>query len=772
MEGLNFIRKYSILSRWLLSYFVLLLTTLVICLFAYGNAIGLVRTETMRVITASTEQVSSNMDLIIRNIGEVARQLSKDEYLYSFLYHNGTDHAEDAYQTYKLVNELDTYVKIYDDIEDILVYRYDDDVVVNRTSRYSSERYFAFYGYRYFGDYQQWIDQMKAYHYLDSFPNQIGDTTRFSLLHSVFRVAREESRGLLIVVPDYGKISTMLQDIQLSDKSHLLFFDEQGTLVFGSGFFEQDAMSVIKQASPSDAVQYIRLDGEEYAVNAVVSGKTGWKCVTVLPGNTFSQPMLSARNWVVFSLLLALVVGLIFSFIASKINYAPVRSLLGLLNRNEARNEYQHIEQGIYDILRERNALDHSIDLQRKALRENLLERIIVGHVDSTERVSSLSASYGLSIPHNRFRIILFAISNFEQAAYDGKATARRTPQEDETLMDIIRFAIKNIGEELLSEVSLSYMVDIPGFVACLLNYPDEREESIEADIFSRLTKEQALLVKHFQADITAAVSGSEALEKVNGLYAQAIEAIEYAEETNDSIIFYSLVPKRVIYGSSLVNAEYQVLNCIVTFDYKNAIPAIEALFEACRATVEENKPEKGRMIGLCNLFSGIADTLVQRYDLDEHSAHDFKTALPLAKSLDRMERMCVQLFEHVAIHSRQRKEDLQEEIIQQVQQYIQAHYCEPDLSVTSIADQFEIAMPRLSRQFKDFNGEGMLDYINRLRIEQAKKLINEKGTAVKDVGELVGFTNTQTFIRVFKKYEGTTPGRLKRSETRAGKQE
>ena len=73
--------------------------------------------------------------------------------------------------------------------------------------------------------------------------------------------------------------------------------------------------------------------------------------------------------------------------------------------------------------------------------------------------------------------------------------------------------------------------------------------------------------------------------------------------------------------------------------------------------------------------------------------------------------------------------------------------------------------VPRyISKVFKDETGEGLLDHINRLRIQQAKKIMQNKNLVLEDVAGQVGFTNVNSFIRVFKKYEGITPGKYRES--------
>lgn len=98
---------------------------------------------------------------------------------------------------------------------------------------------------------------------------------------------------------------------------------------------------------------------------------------------------------------------------------------------------------------------------------------------------------------------------------------------------------------------------------------------------------------------------------------------------------------------------------------------------------------------------------------------------------------------------------------IMDVKNYIRGHYTDPDMNVNSIADQFGKNPSYLSRSFLRLTGTSVLDYIHQYRIQEAKILIG-RGVTLAGVAEAVGYSNVLTMSRAFKKYEGTTPGKLK----------
>ncbi len=98
---------------------------------------------------------------------------------------------------------------------------------------------------------------------------------------------------------------------------------------------------------------------------------------------------------------------------------------------------------------------------------------------------------------------------------------------------------------------------------------------------------------------------------------------------------------------------------------------------------------------------------------------------------------------------------------IMDVKNYIRGNYNDPDLNVNRVADEFQKNPSYLSRSFLRLTGTSILDYIHYYRIQEAKILIG-RGETLSTVAAAVGYTNVLTMSRAFKKYEGTTPGKLK----------
>jgi two-component system response regulator YesN len=54
-------------------------------------------------------------------------------------------------------------------------------------------------------------------------------------------------------------------------------------------------------------------------------------------------------------------------------------------------------------------------------------------------------------------------------------------------------------------------------------------------------------------------------------------------------------------------------------------------------------------------------------------------------------------------------------------------------------------------------------DYINRKRVNYALRLLKEPDYSIKQISAMAGFSDENMFIRIFKRYEGKTPGQFRK---------
>ncbi|MBD2846548.1 response regulator transcription factor [Paenibacillus sp. IB182496] len=94
---------------------------------------------------------------------------------------------------------------------------------------------------------------------------------------------------------------------------------------------------------------------------------------------------------------------------------------------------------------------------------------------------------------------------------------------------------------------------------------------------------------------------------------------------------------------------------------------------------------------------------------------------------------------------------------IEPIKAYVDAHFHQ-NISLKSIAAQFYMNAAYLGQLFKKSMGVYFNDYVQQLRMNEAKKLLRQRDLRVYEVAERVGFQNADYFVTVFEKLEHMTP--------------
>lgn len=95
--------------------------------------------------------------------------------------------------------------------------------------------------------------------------------------------------------------------------------------------------------------------------------------------------------------------------------------------------------------------------------------------------------------------------------------------------------------------------------------------------------------------------------------------------------------------------------------------------------------------------------------------------------------------------------------VIPAVQEYIRAHVCER-ITLSHTAKIFGISPNYLSALFAQNSEMGFNDFVNYIKIERAKEMLNNYSFKIYEISDFLGYNNAFYFSRVFKKFENLSP--------------
>ncbi|MGN0143500.1 MAG: response regulator [Clostridium sp.] len=84
------------------------------------------------------------------------------------------------------------------------------------------------------------------------------------------------------------------------------------------------------------------------------------------------------------------------------------------------------------------------------------------------------------------------------------------------------------------------------------------------------------------------------------------------------------------------------------------------------------------------------------------------------------------------------------------------------NISLKTVADEVFLSQNYLSELFRKEMGEGFYDFLSKYRIKKAKEILLTTNLKVYEIAQMVGYNDSITFGRAFKKMTGTTPNNFR----------
>ncbi len=81
----------------------------------------------------------------------------------------------------------------------------------------------------------------------------------------------------------------------------------------------------------------------------------------------------------------------------------------------------------------------------------------------------------------------------------------------------------------------------------------------------------------------------------------------------------------------------------------------------------------------------------------------------------------------------------------------------------TDISKALRLSREHVSRAFSKQTGQKMWEFVNKMKVERAKQMLEARPHLVKQVYPDLGFGCQSTFYNAFRRYAGTTPGKYRK---------
>lgn len=553
-----------------------------------------------------------------------------------------------------------------------------------------------------------------------------------------------ENGATLVVAFSRAAIVGVLEETTWSGDGLACVLNQTGDvlLTFGN---EALATPELVAGLPTDVGEHdLMLAGKRYVYFNTGMNNSGLRYLYIAPyASIYGQANL-VQLLAVVALLAGLVLSLMLTRMLVRRNYIPVSHILQSLNtRGQGGNEYDRIISSIERDKLERSDLSARLEDNHRMLGGEMLDRFLAGRMVYNATTFRRLSSYGIEMDSEAYCVLCLqadAASDEDEFAVQDALAALFCAQMAQAMPNV----------RVYQSARRIPLIFVLGMDASLAGTLAEGLQACQTSLCAQL---------QVQLDMSlSAISGEAA--QLPDLYRQADIALEYAQMQADSrmVVYPEQTAGSVYYYQ--VDDELMLIEAVRQGRVEDIAAILRGIADRYAAQPNAAMAQCLRfdLIATCYRVFAYADNLVPRetwWDDDlPRRLNQGATVLELAS---RVKSVLSRIATAMQGERSERKIGLSDRVCE----YVDQHWRDDALSVATIAAHFGMHTSYVSRMFKEENGMGLLEYINRLRVERSLPMLRQ-GLSMVEIARGTGFSSDASYIRVFKQYMGTTPGKYR----------
>ena len=721
--------------RILLSYLCVCLIPLTLSLFTITKLEKNVQQTILEDHESIVETIQQNVDQRIDNVSKTISVLSQES-LVDTLGQKSTFSVEDMLEARKLVSSLGVVSNQEDAVSTYFCYFFNSGKLICNNRIYSKEVLDLFACRMNFDldvlmdafDQQQYISGVQIVYDRSGTPYAL-------VLHNQYSDNYNEKQSC---IGFFINLSSTL-DIWDGDTSEAFLMDRDGGFIYGSENARL-ASQTITELEPSGEVT---LNGTRYLYFICPSTYSEMMYGVLTERSVYYAGVYALREQMVIELVVYFLIGVLFSVVWSRKTWSPFKSIVDFMHRHGTKDaeisSLDSLTRAISNFAGEKESLENRLYLEREQKRSQYIGRYLTGF----SRDSSILSQY--IEDGQTYHILMFCLCHPEKSEF-----FQNVPQEKymETI-DMLYFAICNILEEVLLETRNGVSVRMDNSIVMIVQDEDGAAlQTGEIDRAIELT-EKALNLKilcYLSPAYDQLVNAPQGWDLIQRAY-HGDEFWQRNPDDNAKVV--ELHPQQQEDGSFLNHLE-QFSGYL---DHKNLDRAKDALTQILQSDLMETGLPYELVHSRFNLLMEM-----MAIQLPEKERNVVVRQMLRQTSMDKMSQDLKKCFELICS---QETEDMPvdrgDKLAYSVQKYVRENYQNAALNASMIADYLQMNLSTLSRRYKNVVGHGVLDEIHLVRLSFAKELLCS-GMTVRETAEKVGYLETRSMVRAFKRYEGITP--------------
>lgn len=342
--------------------------------------------------------------------------------------------------------------------------------------------------------------------------------------------------------------------------------------------------------------------------------------------------------------------------------------------------------------------------------------------------------------------VLLLQMNNISGALYIGK-------------QNIYRMLLSDLEEYCRLKPSCCLLEKSPSNIMIFIL--EKEKESVEETINGVLIRIQEMLQQTLYQGYVIGISGiNHTIDESGKSYLEACRAANMKFVYGENKVYYAEEGSPVYWagGPKLNEPVKEIIENTIYYSEEKVDELTACLFEKAKEwKIGIDELQQAVYLVVTGL---VRHEALININMDTLYANPSSIIMSLCTCDDRkeMQRKLTSVLHTIGRQLNKVKIKKPNQTILKIKRFIEAHYQEPDLSLSKIAEEFSFSAAYLSALFKSSCRQNITDCINSVRIEEACRLLELRQATVSQIAESVGYANTTYFYKVFKRLKGCSP--------------
>lgn len=461
--------------------------------------------------------------------------------------------------------------------------------------------------------------------------------------------------------------------------------------------------------------------------NSLIYGKIDFADGNVIYVRSFDKQEDNKLGIIIFITCLTMILSVALGFIFAQYLYMPIAGILNRIGVDEKDDvdELDVIVKKIDDIEILNRDMKKKIEDKNAILVKRFLSDVLNGFICGGE-LEAKAAEYGVSFIYEKCGLFIL---KFMGDLYEQPYVVDAVNELMGAIPNCVVSGLYNGCEAIVFQRNAIIKNEVSEIILKISKQFNVRVAYAETDALNG----------HMAADYKMLLYGLEN----KSLAEKDILTIEDVHGLRKDSLLYTIQDEAELQGYCESGEEGKALYCLKSLIDSN-ISEDESVFlllkYAFTITIK-------RILSSLNISE--SEFFAEKFHVDDEIIHS-DSYINLHQTMKEMiEMICDYVNDNVE------NDNIGKRIIEYIKQNIHRN-----ISILDVSEKFGVSASYISKTLRSEYNTSFKLYIDRLRVDAAKKIMNEnKDILIKDIAQSLGYDNVISFIRMFKRVEGISPG-------------